>query len=324
MNWKKIRKAFWFTPLMVALVAALIVGGVFAATGTWSWNLANLQGTGTITVTSQNSVASFGGTITVDANPIGTVVSGGTLNIGGIATTTHTLGIASASVTNIQPNTYGFKLQASQAQQTALLTYFGTMGGNPTYVTDITNEINGTLPFFFLNISGSNVNVFDGFQDQLGIHNAPLVINDNYPTGTYTYTGILTGANGAANLPVTVTLTVAEPAVWKIGSTIVTVSPPTTIQLNFTPITVASGGAVSTTATLTVTDVGTTNITGWALNVITYPTGLSNPNLTVSQTPVLGNGNSAQLTFTLTGTATGGTSSVNLNGITCTLTPIGN
>ena len=322
MNWNKIKQAKWFAPFIVILIVALVAGGIYA---TQMWQSANLHGTGTVTVTTTPitpPTASFSGTVTADSNPIGTVASGATLNIGGIVTTTHTLGIVSASVSNITPSTYGFKLQASQAQQTTLLTYFGTMGGNTTYVTDITNEINGTLPFFFLNISGSNVNVYDGFQAQLGNATAPLVINDNYPTGTYIYTGILVGANGAANLPVTVTLTVAEPAVWEIGTSIVTGN--LSVALAFNSPTVAAGGSISVTATLSVTDIGSTAITGWSLPSISYPSTGTGWNLSVSQTPVTANGGTATLTFTLTGTAPSNSASINLNGVTCTLTPIGN
>lgn len=320
MNWNKIKQAKWFAPFIVVLVVVLLVGGVMAVN---TWNSANLHGTGTVTVTTNPPVqptSSFSGTVTADSNPIGTVATGATLNIGGIVTTTHTLGIVSASVSNITPSTYGFKLQASPAQQAILLAYFGTMGGNATYVTYITNEINGTLPFFFLNISGSNVNIYDGFQAQLGNATAPLVINDNYPTGTYTYTGTLTGANGAANLPVTVTLTVAEPTVWEIGTSIVTGNP--SVTLAFNSPTVAAGGAISVTATLNVTDIGSTSIASWSLSNVVYPSTGTGWNLAVVPTvSPLTTGNSTTLTFTLTGTAPSGSASINLNGVSCTLTP---
>jgi hypothetical protein len=195
------------------------------------------------------------------------------------------------------------------------------MGGNSTYVTDIGNEINGTVPFFFLNISGTTVNVYDGFQAQLSNTTAPLVINDNYPVGTYTYTGTLTGANGAANLPVTVTLTVAEPTVWEISGNIVTGLP--IVVLAFNSPTVAAGAPVSATATLDVVDVGTTAITGWNLTDVVCPSSGTGWSLVVSQTPVAASGGTATLTFTLAGTAPAGASSIDLSGVTCTLTPIG-
>ena len=326
MNWNKFKNAKWFAPLILGLIALLVIGGVEAANA-WSWNFATLHGTGTVTVTATTPtqpVASFTGAITSDSLTIGYVATGATLNIGGVSATEHTLGIVGASVSNIQPSTgtgYGFKLQASPAQQATLVTYFGTMGGNATYVTDIGNEINGTLPFFFLNISGSTVNIYDGFQDQLGIHNAPLVINDTYPVGVYTYTGTLTGANGATNLPVTVTLTVVEPAVWEIGSTIVTGNP--TVTLAFpASTTVGAGGAISVTATLNVTNIGSATITGWVLGNVVTPTTGSGWTLTVVPTVTpLTTGNSTVLTFTLAGTAPSGSASINLNGVSCTLTP---
>lgn len=321
MNWNKIKQAKWFAPLIVALVATLVVGGIMATASLW--NSAHLHGTGTVTVTTTPiapPTASFSGTITSDSLSIGTVATGATLNIGGIVTTEHTLGIASASVANIQPGSYGFTLQKSPNDNTtALLNYFGNMGGNSTYQTAIDAEINGTKPFFFLNISGSTVNVYDGFQDQLGNHTAPLVINDNYPVGTYTYTGTLAGANGATSLPVTVTLTVYEPVVWEIGNNIVTGLP--SVTLAFNSPTVVAGGAINVTATLGVTDVGSTSINSWNLTDVVYPSTGTGWNLSVSQTSVAANGGTATLTFTLTGTAPSNAASIDLSGVTCTLTP---
>jgi hypothetical protein len=320
MNWNKIKRAKWFIPLSLALVAVLVFGAVYA---TNEWQSANIHGAGTVTVTTTPitpPTASFNGTITADSNPIGTVTAGATLNIGGVSTTEHTLGITSASVANIAPSPYGFKLQANSTQQAALLAYFGTMGGNSTYVTDITNEINGSVPFFFLNISGTTVNVYDGFQTQLGNATAPLVINDNYPVGTYTYTGTLTGANSAANLPVTVTLSVVEPTVWEIGTTIVTGSP--SVVLSFSSPTVAANSPISVTATLNVTDIGTTSITGWNLGGIVYPsTGTGWSLVVVPTNTTITTEQSTVLTFTLTGTAPSTQASINLSSVTCTLTP---
>jgi len=323
MNWNKLKSSKWFIPLIVALVVTTITGAALAIVP--AWQSAHLHGAGTVTVTTTPiapPIASFSGTIASDSVSIGTVATGATLNIGGITTTEHTLGITSASVSNIQPGSYGFTLQKSPNDNTtALLNYFGNMGGNSTYQTAIDAEINGTKPFFFLSISGSTVNVYDGFQDQLGNHTAPLVINDNYPVGVYTYTGILTGANGAANLPITVTLTVNEPVVWEIGNNIVTGLP--SINLNFpTSTTVAVGAPISVTATLGVTDVGSTSINSWNLTDVVYPSTGTGWNLTVVPTvSPLTTGNSTTLTFTLTGTAPSNATSIDLSGVTCTLTP---
>ena len=323
MNWNKIKRAKWFIPLSLALVAVLVFGAVYA---TNVWNSANLHGAGTVTVTTTPitpPTASFNGTITADSNPIGTVATSATLNIGGVVTTEHTLGIASASVANITPGTYGFSLTTASvtANSAALTTYFGNMGGNSSYLTQITAEINGTAPFFFLNISGSTVSIYDGFQRGLNPTSiAPLVINDNYPVGTYTYTGTLTGANSAANLPVTVTLSVVEPTVWEIGTTIVTGSP--SVALSFSSPTVAANSPISVTATLNVTDIGTTSITGWNLGGIVYPsTGTGWSLVVVPTNATITTGQSTVLTFTLTGTAPSTQASINLSSVTCTLTP---
>jgi hypothetical protein len=193
------------------------------------------------------------------------------------------------------------------------------MAGNSTYITDIGYEINGTHPFFYLNISGSTVNVYDGFQYQLGNYTAPLVINDTYPVGVYTYTRTLTGANGAANLPVTVTLTVSEPFVWSINNVVVTGTP--NIPLAFGDSTVGAGSSITATATLNVQDIGTTAINGWTPGTFVYPTNGTLWSLSVSHTTVAANGGTATLTFTLNGTAISGAGSIDLSNVSCTLTP---
>ena len=91
--------------------------------------------------------------------------------------------------------------------------------------------------------------------------------------------------------------------------------------LAFPATIVGSGGAVNITASLGVTDVGSTAISGWTLTNLTYPLTGTGWSLAVSQTPVIAGGGLATLTFTLTGTA--GSSSIDLSGVTCTLTPIG-
>jgi hypothetical protein len=78
------------------------------------------------------------------------------------------------------------------------------MGGNIAYQTQIDNEVNGNVPFFYLDTSNDLV---DGFKYSLGISPTLLTINDNYPIGTYTYTGTLLGTNNAV-LHITITLIV--------------------------------------------------------------------------------------------------------------------
>jgi hypothetical protein len=150
----------------------------------------------------------FIGNITGDSNVIGNVVESAgsaTLTVG---TTTHTLGIANAFAANLADGSYGFVLQANATQKSALAAYFGSAGLTGTQLLDIIDEINGNKPFFYLNVSGSTFNVYDGFQYQLGNTTSSLVITGGYPTGSYNYSGTLTGTNGANNLNVTITLKV--------------------------------------------------------------------------------------------------------------------
>jgi hypothetical protein len=324
MNWNKIKRAKWFIPLSLALVAVLVFGAVYAA----NWQSANIHGSGTVVVTTPPpAAASFSATITADSSSIGSVANGtgsATLLIGGVATTTHTLSVTSPAMANIANGNYGFTLQKSPNDNTAALTaYFAAaMAGNSTYITDIGYEINGTQPFFYLNISGTAATISDGFQNQLNSTNftSPLVINDTYPQGTYTYTGTLNSSDGAPALTVTITLIVSETFTWTINGNTVTTGT-TTATVNFATPSDAIGANSSFTAigTLAVTNTGSTAISGWTLGSPVYPSNITSPNLTVSQTPVSVNGGTATLTFTLTGTAQSTT--INFSGVTFTLTP---
>jgi uncharacterized repeat protein (TIGR02543 family) len=90
-----------------------------------------------------------------------------------------------------------------------LQNYFISKGLTGAMLTQIVNEISGASPFFYLSSDGTgNYSLVDGFQKALGAGDKPLVIDNDYPTGTYVYNGTLTGTNSAI-LPVTVTLVVA-------------------------------------------------------------------------------------------------------------------
>jgi hypothetical protein len=101
--------------------------------------------------------------------------------------------VSGVVVTNgpIADGEYGFNLAASSAQQATLIAYFGAKGWTAPMITQIDNEINGTVPFFFLKVSGSTFSLVDGFQRGLNSVDAPLLIDGTYPTGTYTYTGTI-------------------------------------------------------------------------------------------------------------------------------------
>ena len=68
-------------------------------------------------------------------------------------------------------------------------------------LTKIDSEIAGIAPFFYFVSDGAgNYSLADGFQ---GIGHS-LVIDDNYPAGTYQFTGNVNGKLVTVNLTVTV------------------------------------------------------------------------------------------------------------------------
>ena len=306
----------------------LVTGIVFAAT----WNSANLKGTGTVTVTTNPPPLPTQLSFTTGLNSdtillSGTLSSGFTIINNGVAGTTHTLTLASPSAnTPVTTGSYAFTLAASSTEQTTLTTYFANKAGwTADMETQIVKEINGTSPFFYLKYDGTNFSLVDAFKQYLGSSYTPyqLTVDDDYPVGTYAYTGTINAVNGTSQT-VTVTLIVTEPTAWSISGTGLITGTSPTVTLAFSSVSVAVGGTISTTATLNVTDIGTTNIAGWTLGSVNYPSNLTigtGQGLTVSPTTVAGNGGTATLTFTLTGTV--GSTSIDLSGVTCTLTPVG-
>ncbi len=144
--------------------------------------------------------------ITSDTIKIGDL-NGANLHITGTQNF-HTLDVANVSVNNppLADGRYAFYLQANAAQQTALINYFtNTIGLTGIMLTQITSEINGASPFFYLKAAGGVYSLVDGFQYALTSTDQPLVINDNYPLGSYTYSGMV---NAQA---IVVTLNVVNP-----------------------------------------------------------------------------------------------------------------
>ena len=308
----------------------LVTGIVFAAT----WNSVNLKGTGTVTVTTNPpplpTQLSFTAGLNSDTILLsGSLSSGFTIINNGVAGTTHTLTLASPSAnTPVTTGSYAFTLAASASQKTALIAYFATKSDwSADMKTQIDAEINGTVPFFYLKYDGTNFSLVDAFKQYLGSSYTPypLTVDDDYPVGTYAYTGTINAVNGTSQT-VTVTLIVTEPTAWSISGTGLITGTSPTVTLAFSSVSVAVGGTISTTATLNVTDIGTTNIAGWTLGSVNYPSNLTigtGQGLTVSPTTVAGNGGTATLTFTLTGTAPANAASIDLSGVSCTLTPVG-
>lgn len=92
-----------------------------------------------------------------------------------------------------------FYLVAGTAQQATLTTYFAAKGWPQPYLDYMAREIAGTAPFFDLAAgAGNGYFLADGFHADSGFFEPGmygLQIDDDYPTGTYTYTGVLNGRN---------------------------------------------------------------------------------------------------------------------------------
>jgi hypothetical protein len=160
--------------------------------------------------TVKHSTLKFNTGITSDGTSLpGMLATGFTITTGRIAGTMHTLGLTGTVATPaLADGDYAFTLQATGGQKTSLKAYFAAKPGWPAnYLEQINAEIDGTKPFFYLNAASGVYTLVDSFKKALSISPATLTIDDDYPVGTYVYTGTLKGINGAT-LPVTVTLVV--------------------------------------------------------------------------------------------------------------------
>jgi hypothetical protein len=125
----------------------------------------------------------------------------------GVATDPQiTLGITGTVASPALPTgIYPFTLKAGSAQRASLVGYFNAKWGCLTtadstllaFCAQIGQEIAGTAPFMYLGYGGTGYAyaIFDGFTYALsgGSVYAPLVIDNDYPTGTYLYTASLNG-----------------------------------------------------------------------------------------------------------------------------------
>jgi len=93
-----------------------------------------------------------------------------------------------------------------QTEQQSLISYFTTVySGNSGNIQQMAEEINGTVPYFY--ISATN-DLVDGFKWALGNTVTAFMFRDDFPQpNTLTFDGTLIGSNHAV-LPVTITLVV--------------------------------------------------------------------------------------------------------------------
>jgi|GEM_PF-2783049 len=136
------------------------------------------------------------------------------------------LNTASVSTnTPLAPGYYPFTITAHPQEMDA---YFAAKGvdNTPDYPWQavLYNIINGSAPTFYIKVaSNGSMKLVDGLQHTLyppadPLYDAYLRINDDYPAGVYTYTGVVTGANGVISGPVNVSLTVLHTSNAKVLS----------------------------------------------------------------------------------------------------------
>ncbi len=143
----------------------------------------------------------------------GSAKTGFVLPTGGVAGAIHSIGTTGTTASpGIPDGPYPFYLQASKAQQAALTAYFAAKGWTQDLVDQGAKEIAGTAPYFVLVVGlGNGWFLEDGFHDALPIDPPmySLAIDDDFPTGDYTFRGTLVGTNGAT-LDYSITLTVVR------------------------------------------------------------------------------------------------------------------
>jgi len=161
--------------------------------------------TQTITITTTPNLDSA--TITSDGVSIGTLNSATLRN--GNTTGMHTLSVSDVSISNgpLASGEYAFTLTTPTNAQ-ILKDYFAAKAGwTDEMKTQIDTEIDGHSPFFYFKVDGTNYSLVDGFKKTThldSLYGSNLTIDDNYPTGNYTYTGTIGFQS------VSITLTVAN------------------------------------------------------------------------------------------------------------------
>jgi hypothetical protein len=145
---------------------------------------------------------------------VGTLATSFTIPTGNTASM-HVIGLqTTTSVPELANGSYAFTLQADATQQSELVNYFDIIKGwNDTdWLNQINSQISGASPFFYLKVNNGVYSLVDNFKKTVLDYtdeNAVLTIDDDYLVGTYVYTGVVTGTNGATQ-PVTVTLEVVR------------------------------------------------------------------------------------------------------------------
>ena len=137
----------------------------------------------------------------------GNQTSGFVVVTSGVPGGMYTLGLTKTNANpGLETGIWPFYLDISSVQQDVLSAYFWAKWGPgsghyiPAYWNQIELQIDGTVPFFYVAYGGLGyeVSLADGFTYALsgGTIFDNLRMDTDYPVGTYTYTGALTGTNG--------------------------------------------------------------------------------------------------------------------------------
>ncbi len=101
-----------------------------------------------------------------------------------------------------------FKL-TGMTNSTAFFAYWaakGVVSGATGWQGIMWNIINGNAPMFYINYTGTDYQLIDGLQYQMGSGTNPLRVSGDYPQDNYTFQGTVTDVNGCVSAPFNVVM----------------------------------------------------------------------------------------------------------------------
>ncbi|KAF0200764.1 MAG: hypothetical protein FD170_3216, partial [Bacteroidetes bacterium] len=82
----------------------------------------------------------------------------------------------------------------------------GVISGATGWQGIMWNIINGNAPMFYINNAGTDYQLIDGLQYQMGSGANTLRVSGDYPQDSYTFQGTVTDVNGCVSAPFNVTM----------------------------------------------------------------------------------------------------------------------
>jgi len=139
----------------------------------------------------------------------GDLESGFVMTVSGTDDSTNVIDLdGTPSDPKLKDGMYGFTLKANAAQKDVLYAYFADKEWeDPDWYSQINQEINGSIPYFFLKAENGSYSLVDNFKYSLVLDPAVVTLDNDYPEGTYVYQGQLRGENNEPlNLKITLTV----------------------------------------------------------------------------------------------------------------------